>query len=267
MQIINPIHHNLLSRNEEFLSTKPFPFIVLDDFLESSYYNSLSAVLHSNNPSMGRDFTSDVESNKSISLNSDLPGLVSNIVDVLNSAEWVENLKLLTGIATLTSTQNGNTMLANYHEMKSGGLLGSHVDHSHEPELGLPHVLNIILYLSNDWKTEFGGSTLFFDKNGSIPKAKIEYKPNRAVIFLHTPYSFHGVEKLHNNGEIKRKTLYVDYYSTTTNPFAHMKFDFSNKWFKHDTTFRLPNLKDYLKLKNKNYAKAYVKYLVRRLMK
>ena len=98
-------------------------------------------------------------------------------------------------------------------------------------------------------------------------KAKVEYKPNRAVIFLHTPYSFHGVEPLHGNGEIKRRTLYVDYYSITKDPFAHMHFDFSNKWFKHDTTFRLPNLTDYFKYKNLNYSKAYLKYLIRRIMK
>jgi len=97
--------------------------------------------------------------------------------------------------------------------------------------------------------------------------AKVEYKPNRAVIFLHTPYSFHGVERLQNNGEVKRKTLYVDYYSKSTKPFDHMKFDFSNIWFKHDTTFRLPQLTDYFKLKNRNYAKAYAKYMLRRFIK
>jgi Rps23 Pro-64 3,4-dihydroxylase Tpa1-like proline 4-hydroxylase len=266
MHIINPLHHNLLSRKEEFFSAKPFPFLVIDDFLEESFYQSLRNVLHANNTSMGRNFTTEVESNKSISLNSNLPGLVSDIVDVLNTDEWVEKLKSLTGIDTLTATQNGNTMLANYHEMKSGGLLGSHVDHSHEPILGFPHVLNIILYLSDDWKTEYGGATLFYDKNGVKPLSKVEYKPNRAVIFLHTPFSFHGVERLQNNGEVMRKTLYVDYYSRTTNPFNHMKFDFSNKWFKHDTTFRLPHLSDYLKLKNKNYTKAYIKYLLRRII-
>jgi Rps23 Pro-64 3,4-dihydroxylase Tpa1-like proline 4-hydroxylase len=265
MQIINPVHDNIHSCRVEFLAAKPFPFLVIDDFLESNYYQSLRNVLNGNNPSMGKNFATDVESNKSISLNSNIPALVSNIVDVLNQDQWIDKLKILTGINTLTSTKNGNTMLANYHEMKSGGLLGSHIDHSHEPKSGLPHVLNIILYLSDDWKAQFGGSTLFYDKKGVKPLAKVEYKPNRAVIFLHTPFSFHGVERLQNNGDIKRKTLYVDYYSTSTNPYSHMKLDFSNKWFKHDTTFRFHSLLDYLKIRNKNYAKAYAKYLIKKL--
>ncbi len=266
MQIINPIHNNLRSRKNEFLNANPFPYLVLDDFLESSYYRSLCDVLDGEIQHMGKNFGSEVESQKSISLNSNLPDVVTDIVDTLNSDQWLNNLKSLTGISTLTSTLVGNSMLANYHEMQSGGLLGSHVDHSHEPELGLPHVLNIIIYLSADWKREFGGATLFYDKNGVSPLAKIEYRPNRAVIFLHTPYSFHGVDRLLNNGSIKRRTLYVDYYSTSINPFGHLELNFSNKWFKHDTTFRLPNFNEYFKIKNLNYSKAFIKYWIRRLI-
>lgn len=246
------------------MAQKPFPFLILDEFLEPDYFTALSSVLSSNHASMGREFATDVETNKSISLNSDLPNLVSNIVNALNTTEWLANLKALTGINTLTCTDNGNTMLANYHEMKHGGFLGSHVDHSHEPALGLPHVLNIIVYLSDDWEARFGGGTLFFDRHGKSVRAKVEYKPNRAVIFLHTPYSFHGVERLMNNGEVRRRTLYVDYYSLSKNPFEHMKLDFPNKWFKHGTTFVMPRFLDYFKPKNKKYTKTYIKYLLTR---
>lgn len=266
MRIINQKHESLVERKQEFLTKSPFPFIVLDDFLDEFFFAELNGVLENSTSVMGRDFKTEVESNKSISLNSNLPSMVSSIVDELNKDWWVHNLKELTGMDTLVSTENGNTLLANYHEMKSGGRLGSHVDHSHEPQLGLPHVLNVILYLSSDWRPEFGGATLFFNKNGSKALAKVDYKPNRAVIFLHTPYSFHGVERLQNNGEIKRKTLYVDYYSTSFDPFANMKFDFPNKWFKHDTTFRLPKFFDYLKYRNLIYSKAYLKYIFRKLV-
>jgi hypothetical protein len=181
-------------------------------------------------------------------------------VDELNSTYWVDNLKGLTGIESLVATTNGNTLLANYHEMTQGGLLGSHVDHSYEPELGLPHVLNIVVYLSSDWDLSFGGGTMLFNKSGSKAIAKVDYKPNRAIVFLHTPYSFHGVDRLKGNGSTVRKTLYVDYYSKSFEPFKDMKFDFPNKWFKHDTTFRLPKFLDYFKSKNRYYAKTYFNY-------
>ena len=107
----------------------------------------------------------------------------------------------------------------------------------------------------------FGGSTIFFNSTGVEVKSKVEYMPNRAVIFLHTPYSFHGVDRLKDNGDIKRKTLYIDYYSESLTPFKYMELPFKNHWFKHGTTFILPKLSDYLKSKNRNYAKTYIKYL------
>ena len=71
------------------------------------------------------------------------------IVDELNTQNWVDNFKKLTGIETLVAS---NSKLANYHEMEPGGYLGPHVDHSSEPISGMPHVLNIILFLSDKVK-------------------------------------------------------------------------------------------------------------------
>lgn len=266
MKIINPIHSNLIERKEEFFSKKPFPHIILDDFLEKKYFSLLEKQISKNNYfKKGKSFNSNLESNKSISLNTNLPDIISNITSVLNSYDWVEVLKSLTGIQTLKSTKVGNTKLANYHEMGTNGFLGSHVDHSTDPSNGLPHVLNIILYLSSDWKENFGGATLLFDRKGKKIISKIKYKRNRAVIFLHTPYSFHGVERLKENKGLKRKTLYVDYYSESTNPFEKFDLDFPNKWFKHGTTFVLPNSSDYLKAKNWPYTKSLIKYKIEHL--
>ncbi|OUW34654.1 MAG: hypothetical protein CBD39_02820 [Flavobacteriaceae bacterium TMED179] len=266
MDIINSIHTNLISRKKEFFGNKPFPYIILDDFLEKNYFQLLEKQISKNDYlKKGKTFNSDLELNKKISLNTDLPEIISNITNVLNSNDWLEVLKSLTDIQSLKSTKVGNTKLANYHEMGSDGFLGSHVDHSLDPDTGRPHVLNIILYLSSEWKEEFGGATLLFNKNGRKVKAQITYKKNRAVIFLHTPYSFHGVEKLNNNFEIKRKSLYVDYYSETLEPFNHINLDFPNNWFSHGTTFVLPKTSDYLKLKNWRYTKSLLMYNINRV--
>ena len=259
MEIINQKYKSLSKLKKDFFSASPFPHIILDDFLDKRYFKALTEKLKKNDDIvMGKRFTSDVESKKSISKNSQLPDLVSNIVDELNSQKWINKFKILTGIKTLVAA---NAELANYHEMKSGGLLGPHVDHSSEPNLGLPHVLNIIIYISSDWEVDFGGSTIFFNSTGIEAKSKVEYIPNRAVIFLHTPYSFHGVDRLKGNGDIKRKTLYTDFYSKSFTPYKSMELPFRNHWFKHGTTFILPKSSDYLKSKNRKYAKTYIKYL------
>ena len=53
-----------------------------------------------------------------------------------------------------------------FHKMTSGGILGSHVDHSHSSNEKYTHFANIIYYSSEIWEPEWGGSTLLFDKFG-----------------------------------------------------------------------------------------------------
>lgn len=261
MNIINTDCLNLENKKDIFFNARPFPHLVLDNFLEERFFLNLKHIFAEITESTeGKRFNSAVEEKKWISLNSALPGAVKEIVNALNSDSWVESMRGLTGINSLVATSNGNTKLANYHVMEPGGILGPHVDHSHEPKKGIPHVLNTILYLAEDWDPKAGGATLFYDAKGDKVVSKVEYKQNRAVIFLHTPYSFHGVERIKENTSVKRRTVYVDYYSESYQPYKGMNLDFDSSWFKHGTTFKLDNVLDYFKFKNSHYARSMARY-------
>lgn len=262
MQIINEKYNDLSSYSQEFLNNSPFPHLILDSFLEEKFYETLTDESSKINYDKGKSFVNEVEKNKWISKNTQLPEKVRQIIEKLNSESMINNLKKLTKIDSLFGTQVGNTDLANYHEMSKSGFLGSHVDHSADPGTGKPHVLNIILYLTKNWNVSWGGSTTLLDKKGRKIIKEIEYIPNRAIIFLHTPYSFHGVSKIQNN-ITNRATLYVDYYSDNKQPFKHINLNFSNKWFKHGTCFILKNKLDYFKIKNIYYTKTLINYKVR----
>ena len=253
---------------EKFHTAKPFPHLVLDNFLEKDYFSLLISSFkdYQIHEKEGKFFNSPAERKKWISLNTDLPKNILLILDTLNKKSWISNLKMLTGLDTLYSTKVGNTLLANYHEMMPGGVLVSHVDHSSDQETGLPHVLNIILFLSPEWRSEYGGSTLFWNQSGKEIVQKVEYIPNRAVIFLHTPYSFHSVEHIEPSHNYLRRTIYVDYYSESLNPYAKMDLDFPNKWFEHGTTFRLNKRIDYIKPRHFHYLKAMLKYKFNKLL-
>ena len=150
--------------------------------------------------------------------------------------------------------------------MTGGGYLGPHVDHSQDPKTNLPHVLNIIVYLSKVWSDDFKGATLFFDKFGKKIINKANYKPNRAVIFLHTPYTFHGVEKIPEHVELDRSIVYLDYYSKSLDPYRHINLDFKNHWFKHGTTFVFDRFSDYFKPDNYSYLKSYLRYKIGKII-
>jgi hypothetical protein len=265
MGVINSKHLDLAHKREEFLAAAPFPHLVLDDFLEADFFAGIKDIFEDISASTGKTFTSAVEEKKWISLNSDLPGAIRQVVDALNTPEWRKNMTALTGLPSLTSTSNDNTKLANYHIMESGAILGPHVDHSYEPTTGLPHVLNVIVYLTEAWDESWGGATYFYDDKGKDVVARVACAPNRAAVFLHTPYSFHGVERVDRETKVRRRTIYVDYYSESYKPYADLDLRFDTKWFRHGTTFKLSSYADYLRPKNRNYTKAMLQYHLMRL--
>ena len=192
--MINKKYLNLEYLKSNFLKGKPFPHLILDEFIDVILFEKITQEFDNIDRNKGKSFSSSVENKKWISKNTELPKNLSNFIDYLNSDDWVANLSKLTDLKDLFSTTVGNTDLANYHEMNKSGFLGSHVDHSSDPETNYPHVLNIIVYLTKNWETSWGGSTTLLNSNGTKIIKEIDYIPNRAVIFLHTPYSFHGVK-------------------------------------------------------------------------
>ena len=264
MKIINDKYKDLSIYSSEFKNQSPYPHVILDDFLDRNFFNNLDVEKIEVNKEKGKNFQTDIEKNKWASKNVELSESISLIVQELYKDEFVNNLRKLTDIEDLFSTDVGNVELANYHEMYESGFLGTHVDHSSEPTTGLPHVLNIILYLSKNWSKSWGGSTVFANKNGTKIEKTIDYIPNRAVIFLHSPFTFHGVTKIENNQK-KRSTIYVDYYSKNKKPYTHLKLNFKNVWFKHPTTFILPNFKDYFPKKNRKYLNKMLKHRIKSL--
>ena len=265
MNIINKIYNNLENYSDHFKNTEPFPHIILDNFLDETFFSTLDVEKFSIEKYKNEHLDTFLERKKSNSRNVDLSDDIKELVNELNSERFVNELRKLTGIKELFQTSVGNTALSNYHEMYKSGFVGTHVDHSSEPNTGFPHVLNIIIYLTKNWNKHWGGSTILANKNGRKIEKIIQYVPNRAVIFLHTPFSFHGVQELNDNKK-KRSSVYVDYYSRNKNPYEHLKLTFKNVWFKHPATFILPNLKDFFKWKNRSYLKRMLKHKIKSLI-
>jgi len=166
MNIISDNHYDLKRKKDFFLSQKPFPHIHLRNFFKEDFFKNFSTSQIDIKKEEKNLFTTEFENKKWISKNTDLPVLTKKIIEELNSQLWINNLKELTGIGALIGTKVGNTKLANYHEMQAGGLLSPHVDHSSDPETGFPHVLNIVVYLTDSWKMEWGGGTDLLDSKG-----------------------------------------------------------------------------------------------------
>ena len=92
----------------------------------------------------------------------------------------------------LCSTGNADFGLhgGGWHIHANDGNLNPHLDYEVHPKLGLKRLQNLIIYLSSDYKPEYGGFLGFWE-DGKLVKS-IEPKFNRAVIF-DTPGCWHGL--------------------------------------------------------------------------
>ena len=113
-----------------------------------------------------------------------------------------------------------------YAMSKSGGILDIHADFSHHDKLKLERRLNILIYLNDDWKKEYGGALNLYDANLNSVK-KIYPLANRIAIFTTSENSFHGFpEAIKCPENIVRKSINLYYYSLPRNERQRKKILF-----------------------------------------
>lgn len=196
----------------DFKSTKPFPHFVIDNFMQQEVADQIRNCLLDDKFRFQTNFNDQVQRNKTISTGAQVPIILQMLAQKLAASEMLRYLEKRTGLRGLIPDPYFNTDVGYYHIMGSGGVLGSHVDHSHHSTLKIPHVLNLVLYISPDWKKEYGGGLQLFECSGKSPVVTISPYFNTAAIFLNNPISYHGVEPIIDNAGTSRHSLYFAYY-------------------------------------------------------
>ena len=79
-----------------------------------------------------------------------------------------------------------------YHEIKTGGLLKVHADFNKHPKLDLDRRLNLLIYLNEDWKDEWGEALQLFEQDMDRAIQTVYPRFNTAVLFTTTDYTYHG---------------------------------------------------------------------------
>ena len=141
-------------------------------------------------------------------------GSLRRILQEFNSALFLRFLEGVTGIEGLIGDPFFRE--AGLHCILPGGRLDSHTDFTHHQDLGLERRGNFFLYLSEDWKEEYGGALSLYDLEGN-EVAKHYPMLNHAVIFEASDISFHGhPEPLKCPDGMMRKSIAMYYYTAPT---------------------------------------------------
>lgn len=211
------------AKAEKHFYEKPFEHIVLDNFFPTDLALAASSAFPKLDCGLW-DYQddSDIELKYRSTWQSefDIPDDILPLVRVMNSAPVLSAIGKILSIPKLMPdpyfTGGGLNITAR------SGLLDVHVDGNYHDASGLNRRVNIILYLTELWRDEWGGHFGMYDSTGGVCEKKVAPFFNRAVIFHTHDKSFHGLpDPLCCPEEVTRKSLILYYYTKSDRP-AHL---------------------------------------------
>lgn len=207
-QVVNP--DNARRLNKQFREAKPYPSIVLENFLSQEVANALYE--HFPKVDELRKHYKNLNENKSEGSSFDqYHEAFQKVRDELGTPEFISFMETLTGIdgLILPTDHRGSGL----HQGTNGSFLDVHVDFSVHPTLHLHRRLNLLIFLNKDWKPEYGGALELWDSKVQNLEAEILPTFNKAAIFECTDVSYHGYSKITVPEDVTRKSMFVYLYT------------------------------------------------------
>lgn len=172
-----------------YRAASPFPHIAVDDFLPADV---LRRVVTGFPASDGKSYFDRDQERLKYQYH---PQEVScartrNLLAELNSQAFLGFLEEMTGIEGLIA--DPYFAGGGLHETKSGGHLGVHADFNVHKVMQIERRLNLLVYLNDDWRADYGGDLELWDR--TMTKCEVRVAPTmaRAVIFSTDLDSYHG---------------------------------------------------------------------------
>jgi Rps23 Pro-64 3,4-dihydroxylase Tpa1-like proline 4-hydroxylase len=202
----------------QYQSQTPYPHLHLENFLEPELARALAHEFPAPDTSAWIQYKHHNENKMGLPKRELFPQRLGQVVDELNSPDFLSWLTQLTGIQGLVSddTLEGGGL----HQSARGGFLNVHADFTmHHHQKNWRRRINLILYLNEFWRPDWGGALELWD--AKMTRCAAKYPPlfNHAVIFNTTEDSFHGFpDPLTSPEGVSRKSLALYYYTPEVGP-------------------------------------------------
>lgn len=204
----------------EYQSASPYPHIVLDDFLEPKAAEAAISEFPSFDIERWNNYL-HVNERKFSHTDPDTWGpTLQHILEVLNSPRFVQFVGELLGVDDLMadpSLEGGGL-----HQSTRGGFLNIHADFTvHPHHRNWQRRANLILYLNDEWKPEYGGDLELWSTDMKECVRRVSPVANRALIFTTDATSFHGhPEPMRCPADMARRSLALYYFSVEDDPLV-----------------------------------------------
>ena len=135
--------------------------------------------------------------------------LMEQITYVFHDAEIVKSIEDLTGFQKMIPDRE--LYAGGLSSMTNNSFLNPHLDNSHNDSKSHYRILNLLYYVSEDWKTESGGNLVLFPYGINEESVTVTSRFNRLVLMETHDKSYHGVSKV--NSQIARRCVSNYYFS------------------------------------------------------
>ena len=208
----------------KFNSIKPFPYVVVDDFLSLNLAKKIEKNFPNHSDKKLWSYKNYCEIKKATDNWNMFPPEAYQLLSILNSHDFLETIKKKIKLKNLYPDYGLNG--GGFHIMGEKGKLNPHLDYIIHPKLNLMRKFNLIVFFNLKWKQSNGGELCLYEKNPNNKKLpgklvkKIEPKFNRAILFDTSLSSWHGVNEVKN---MTRKSMAV-YYLINKKPKTEKRY-------------------------------------------
>lgn len=203
----------LPSLRRQFRENEPYPHLYFHEFLEPDVARSMANEFPGLETDAWTRYKHRNENKVGLAKRSLFPPLLGDVVDELNSSEFVEWLSQVTGIPDLLADPGLEG--GGLHQSGPGGFLNIHTDfNTHHYNKNWRRRVNLILYLNPNWHEDWGGAIELWDREVKNCVVKIPPLFNDALIFQTDGISYHGFpEPLRCPPGQSRKSVALYYYT------------------------------------------------------
>ena len=202
---------------DAFLHAEPFKHVVIENFFEPSFARRLLEEFPSFDPKLAMNEHGGIGGKAVNTKIREISPAYKELYEAISSQPFLDLVSRLSGIPDLILDPKlfgGGT-----HDNRHGQELDAHVDFNYDEAQQLHRRLNLIVYLNEDWKTEWGGAIEIHSNPRDPATNRIRaYDPlfNRCVMFETNEYSWHGFPKINlppDKRHLSRKSISIYLYT------------------------------------------------------
>lgn len=180
----------------EFQNGEPFHHVIIDNFFLPEVADKISEEFPDFNAPFINNHNSPLEVKKTLNHWDKFPPATYRAFSLFGREAFLDNMRLICDKYDLQFDFGLNG--GGWHMHGRGGNNNVHLDYNVHPKLHMQRKLNIIVYMTKDWDSSWGGGLELWthdaeNRQPGVLAKTVENKFNRAIIFDTTQNSWHGL--------------------------------------------------------------------------